>query len=108
MKVFLALAVLIVATPAVAQTVVCPYGQTCNGAPAVPFLVLGPQVAELRAEIDAATARVLDSGWYLLGKELTAFEGDWAAYCGAKHCVGLANGPSGRSTARCRFPRRRR
>ena len=42
MKLIIALAVLIVATPAVAQSVVCPYGQTCNGAPAVPFPVINP------------------------------------------------------------------
>ena len=42
MKVFLALTILIFATPVVAQTVVCPYGQTCNGAPAVPFPVINP------------------------------------------------------------------
>lgn len=59
---------------------------------AVPFLALGPQVAELRGEIDAAVARVLSSGWYLLGKELDAFEAAWAAYCGVGHAVGLANG----------------
>lgn len=58
----------------------------------VPFMSLGDQVAELRPEIDAAIAHVLDSGWYLLGKELEAFERDWAAYCGARHTVGLANG----------------
>ena len=58
----------------------------------IPFLSLGPSVAELRPEIDAAVARVLDSGWYLLGKELEAFEGEWAGYCGASHGIGLANG----------------
>ena len=42
MKVFIALIALIVATPCMAQTVVCPYGQTCNGAPAVPFPVINP------------------------------------------------------------------
>ena len=59
---------------------------------AVPFLALGPQVAELRPEIDAAIARVLSSGWYLLGKELESFEAEWAAYCEAPHAVGLAHG----------------
>lgn len=60
--------------------------------PAVPFLALGPQVDELRGEIDAAVARVLSSGWYLLGKELEAFESAWAGFCEAKHAIGLANG----------------
>lgn len=41
--------------------------------------------------IDAAT-RVIDSGWYVLGKEVNAFEQEFATYCGAKHCVGVANG----------------
>ena len=58
----------------------------------IPFLELGEQVRELRAEIDAAVARVLSSGWYLLGPELEAFEGEWAAYTGAKYAVGVANG----------------
>ena len=35
---------------------------------------------------------VLDSGWYILGKEVEAFEHEWAAYIGAEHCVGLASG----------------
>lgn len=60
--------------------------------PKVPFLDLGEQVRELRPEIDSAIARVLSSGWYLLGPELEAFEAEWAAYCGAKYAIGLANG----------------
>jgi dTDP-4-amino-4,6-dideoxygalactose transaminase len=35
---------------------------------------------------------VLSSGWYLLGPELEAFESEWAAYVGARHAVGVANG----------------
>lgn len=35
---------------------------------------------------------VLDSGWYILGKEVSAFEEEWAEYIGAKYCVGLASG----------------
>jgi dTDP-4-amino-4,6-dideoxygalactose transaminase len=58
----------------------------------IPFLNLGDQVQELRAEIDEAVARVLSSGWYLLGPELQAFEAEWAAYTGAKYAVGVANG----------------
>ena len=45
-----------------------------------------------RAEIDEAIKRVLDSGWYLLGKEVEAFEKEFAEYCGVKHCIGVANG----------------
>ena len=47
---------------------------------------------ELKPEIDAAMSRILDSGWYILGPEVEAFESEWAAYCEAKHAVGLANG----------------
>src|SRR5699024_9318305 len=36
--------------------------------------------------------RVLDSGWYILGKEDEKFESDFAAFCGVKHCIGCANG----------------
>ena len=45
-----------------------------------------------RGEMDAAVKRVLDSGWYLLGKEVEACEQEFAAYCGTKHCMGVANG----------------
>ena len=45
-----------------------------------------------RAEMDAAVKRVLDSGWYLLGKECEAFEREFAAYCGTRHAIGCANG----------------
>lgn len=58
----------------------------------IPFLSLSPTYEVSRAAIDAALARVAASGWYLLGKELTAFEADYAAYCNAAHCAGLANG----------------
>ncbi len=45
-----------------------------------------------RAGLDAAVRRVLDSGHYLLGPELTAFEGEFAAWTGAQYVVGVANG----------------
>ena len=44
------------------------------------------------AEIKEAVNRVIDSGWYLLGNEVKAFEKEFAAYCGVKHCIGVANG----------------
>ena len=59
---------------------------------AVPFLDLHAACAELRPEIDAAIARVLDSGWYILGPEVEAFEAEFAGYCQADHAIGLANG----------------
>ena len=45
-----------------------------------------------KAEIDAAVARVLESGWYILGEEVSRFEQEWAAYLGTAHAVGVGNG----------------
>jgi dTDP-4-amino-4,6-dideoxygalactose transaminase len=61
-------------------------------APAVPFLDLRAPYLELKPALDAAVARVLDSGWYLLGEELTAFESAFASHVGVPHALGLANG----------------
>jgi dTDP-4-amino-4,6-dideoxygalactose transaminase len=58
----------------------------------VPFLDLKAPYAELREEFDAAFRRVAESGWFILGSEVEAFESEFAAYCGARHCVGVANG----------------
>jgi dTDP-4-amino-4,6-dideoxygalactose transaminase len=58
----------------------------------IPFLDLKATYAELKPELDAAYARVMESGWFVLGKEVEAFEAEYAAFCGTKHCVGLANG----------------
>lgn len=58
----------------------------------IPFLDLGAAYHELKSEIDSAVQRVLESGWYILGPEVDAFEQDWARYCRAKYAVGLANG----------------
>jgi dTDP-4-amino-4,6-dideoxygalactose transaminase len=58
----------------------------------IPFLDLGAAYRELKHEIDAAVSRVLNSGWYILGPEVEAFEAEWAAYCEAGHAVGVANG----------------
>ena len=58
----------------------------------VPFLDLKAPHAELKDELDAAYRRVLESGWYVMGEEVEAFEREFAAYCGAKHCVGVGNG----------------
>lgn len=44
------------------------------------------------AELEAAAIRVLRSGWYVLGQEVSAFEAEFASYVGAKHCIGVANG----------------
>ncbi len=58
----------------------------------IPFLNLHDGYRELKSEIDQAVLRVLDSGWYILGSEVEAFESEWANYCGASHSVGVANG----------------
>jgi dTDP-4-amino-4,6-dideoxygalactose transaminase len=58
----------------------------------VAFLDLKAPYRELQAELDAAYRRVMESGSYLLGRELEAFEKEYAAYCEAAHCVGVANG----------------
>ena len=46
----------------------------------IPFLDLGAAYCELQPEIDAAVARILESGWYILGPEVEAFEAEWADY----------------------------
>jgi len=61
-------------------------------APAIPFNDLSRGVAELRDELDTALARVLDSGWFVLGGEGKAFEQELAAACGATHAVGVGSG----------------
>jgi len=58
----------------------------------IPFLDLKTINAAQRSELLAAFERVLDSGWYIIGAELAAFESEWAAYCGANHAVGVGNG----------------
>lgn len=47
---------------------------------------------EYQEEFEEAALRVLRSGWYIMGKELSSFEEEFAAYTGAKYCVGLGNG----------------
>lgn len=58
----------------------------------IPFLSLRETYIELKPEIDAAVQRVLDSGWYVLGRELELFETEFASYCEASHSVGVGNG----------------
>jgi len=58
----------------------------------IPFLDLKAPYGELKDELDAAYRRVMESGWYILGREVELFEEDFAAYCGVKYCVGVANG----------------
>ncbi len=58
----------------------------------VPFLDMKSQYTALKSELDEAYQRVMDSGWYILGGELEAFEQEFAAYIGAKYCIGVGNG----------------
>lgn len=58
----------------------------------IPFLDLKLGYDELKDEINAAIARVLDSGWYVLGEEVERFEKEWARFCGSNYAVGVANG----------------
>lgn len=58
----------------------------------IPFLDLGAQWVELRTGFNAAYNRVMESGWYVLGKEVEAFESEFAHYCQVDHCVGVGNG----------------
>lgn len=58
----------------------------------VPFLDLKAGYLELQDEIDAACRRVLESGWYILGGEVEAFEQEFADYCEVAHCIGVGNG----------------
>jgi len=58
----------------------------------IEFLNLKRVNAPYDAAMREAIGRVLDSGWYVLGDEVAAFEREFAAYCGAAHCVGVGNG----------------
>jgi len=58
----------------------------------VPFLDFVGPYQELKPELDAAYFRVMESAWYILGREVEAFEQEFAAYCGVKHCIGVGNG----------------
>ena len=58
----------------------------------VPFLDLGRLHQSIREPLSAAYRRVLDSGWFIMGPELEAFESEFAQYCEVKHCIGVGNG----------------
>jgi dTDP-4-amino-4,6-dideoxygalactose transaminase len=58
----------------------------------VPFLDVDAGTRELRAALTAAIARVVDSGVYIGGPEVTRFEQEWSRYCGARAAVGVGNG----------------
>ena len=58
----------------------------------IKFLDLQKINAQYELELKEAAQRVIDSGWYLLGKELQTFEASYAQFCGTKHCLGVGNG----------------
>ncbi|WP_191117806.1 DegT/DnrJ/EryC1/StrS family aminotransferase [Vibrio campbellii] len=58
----------------------------------IPFLDLKSINQQYQNELKKACARVIDSGWYIMGNELTQFESEFAEYCGTKHAIGVANG----------------
>jgi dTDP-4-amino-4,6-dideoxygalactose transaminase len=58
----------------------------------IPFLDLKKIHEPIRHLLDEAYARVIDSGWFIMGPELEAFELEFASYCNVKHCIGVANG----------------
>lgn len=60
--------------------------------PAIPFLDLAALHAPLAAEMEAAYRRVAAASHFILGPELDAFESEFAAYCGSRHCIGTGNG----------------
>lgn len=58
----------------------------------IPFVDLSGQYLSIRAEIDSAVAAALESGWYVLGAQVRAFEEEFSAYCGVAHGVGVGSG----------------
>jgi dTDP-4-amino-4,6-dideoxygalactose transaminase len=60
----------------------------------IPLLDLKAQYHSIKPEIDAAIARVLESGQFVLGAEVSAFEEEFAAYCGTTECIALNSGTS--------------
>jgi dTDP-4-amino-4,6-dideoxygalactose transaminase len=60
----------------------------------IPYLDLAAQMRPLRAEIEAALAQALDKCTFCLGPDVAAFEAEFAAFCGVKHCVGVNSGTS--------------
>ena len=62
--------------------------------PKVPYMDLAAQIRPIRKEIDVALARAIDNCTFCLGPDVAQFERDFAAYCGAKHCLAMNSGTS--------------
>ncbi len=58
----------------------------------IPFVNLSKQYISIKDDIDRAVSRVLNSGWFILGQELAAFEEEFAKYCNTKYGVGVGSG----------------
>jgi dTDP-4-amino-4,6-dideoxygalactose transaminase len=58
----------------------------------ISFSGLSEQYTDIKEKIDSAIKQVLESGWYILGEELKAFEEEFAKYCQVKYAVGCASG----------------
>ncbi len=58
----------------------------------VPFLDLKPAYKEVQSQMNAAYRRVMESGCYIWGQEVEAFEKAFADYCGVTYCIGVGNG----------------
>ena len=58
----------------------------------IPFLDLHKINQGYEIAFQKKLKKLLESGWYILGKEVQTFEADFATYCGAKHCIGVGNG----------------
>ena len=69
-------------------------GMNCSEEPVrnIPFSTLKPLYEQHAAEYNEAALRALRSGWYIMGKELEAFEKEFASYIGVSHCIGLNSG----------------
>lgn len=58
----------------------------------IPFLDLNAPYKELKSDLDSAYQRVMESGWFITGAEVEAFEHEFAAYCGVRNCISVGNG----------------
>ena len=58
----------------------------------IPFLDLKAVNSSYEAELKSACSRVIDSGWYIRGKEVESFERNFADFCGTEYCIGVASG----------------
>ena len=58
----------------------------------IKFLDIQKITGSFEPQLSETIGRVVNRGWYLLGEEVTAFEREYAAYIGVRHCIGVANG----------------